>query len=109
MSVVKNVVKIASLAELNSKTKTKTVFMDFFATWCQPCKMISPVFSNFAEKNDKVNVEFVSVDVDQNQDIAQQYAIRAMPTFVVAKNGKEVDRFEGASPQLLEQMIKRHG
>jgi len=72
----------------------KTV-VDFFATWCPPCKQYSPILDKMAEEK-LPGVSFVKVDVDKAQDIAQKYGIEAMPTTIVFENGNEVKRFLGA-------------
>merc|ERR1712066_771216 len=68
----------------------EVVFVDFTASWCPPCKMIKPIFEELAEKfKDNDKVKFVKIDVDENDTVAQEYAIRSMPTFKVFKSGKE--------------------
>ena len=66
----------------------KLVVIDFFATWCGPCKMISPKIEAMA--GEMSNVVFIKVDVDEAEDVAQEYNISAMPTFVFLKNGQKV-------------------
>ena len=66
----------------------KLVVIDFFATWCGPCKMISPKIEAMA--GEMSNVVFLKVDVDEAEDVAQEYNISAMPTFVFLKNGQKV-------------------
>ena len=62
--------------------------IDFFATWCGPCKMIAPKIEQMA--GEMANVVFLKVDVDEAEDVAQEYNISAMPTFVFLKNGQKV-------------------
>ena len=62
--------------------------IDFFATWCGPCKMIAPKLEQMDKDMD--NVVFLKVDVDEAEDVAQEYNISAMPTFVFLKNGQKV-------------------
>ena len=66
----------------------KLVVIDFFATWCGPCKMISPKIEAMA--GEMSNVVFLKVDVDEAEDVAQEYNISAMPTFIFLKNGQKV-------------------
>ena len=74
------------------------VVVDFFATWCGPCKMLSPVFESL--RNDmRGTVEFLKVDIDQSMEIAEKYQISTVPTVIVFKNGREVDRLVGFIPK----------
>lgn len=79
--------------------------MDFYATWCGPCKSIAPVFEMLKEKyGDKVN--FVSVDVDIDSAAARKYSVEAMPTFVfLDADGNEIHRIVGADPQALSSAV----
>lgn len=81
------------------------VAVDFFATWCGPCRVISPKFEAFSELYP--NVHFVKVDVDQAQEIAATMGITAMPTFIFFKDGKQVDKVMGADPAQLEASLKK--
>jgi thioredoxin 1 len=69
------------------------VFVDFFATWCGPCKMTAPIIDQLA--NEYKDIKFVKVDVDQNGELASEYSIFSIPTFVVFKDGKMVSQFSG--------------
>jgi len=76
--------------------------LDFYADWCGPCKIMAPVFEEIeAEYSGKV--EFEKVDVEANESLAGQYDIRSIPTFVLVKDDKEVDRRMGAMPK---EMLK---
>lgn len=72
------------------------VVVDFYATWCGPCKAISPKIEELAQQL-RGRVQFLKVDVDDDPDIAQQLEITAMPTFVFFRNSVEVGRVVGAS------------
>jgi thioredoxin 1 len=73
---------------------TKPVLYDFFATWCGPCRIQSPIIDSLVEKiGDKVDVK--KVDVDQFPDLANKYLITVVPTLIVEKDGKIVHRLEG--------------
>ena len=74
------------------------VVVDFWAEWCGPCKMMAPVFEKLAaEYEDKV--AFAKMDVDENQKYAFDYGIRGIPTLLVIRDGQEVDRIVGYSPE----------
>jgi len=90
-----------------SKIADRLAVIDFTATWCGPCKMISPFFEELSTKYH--GVSFYKVDVDQCQEVAMKYQVSAMPTFVYLKNGKEVDRLQGADKSGLEAKVKKHG
>ena len=72
---------------------SKTVLVDFYADWCGPCKMISPVIEAVAKENE--TIKFVKINVDEAQDLAMEYNIMSIPTLVVIKNGEEVNRTVG--------------
>ena len=71
----------------------KTVLLDFFATWCGPCKMITPVLEEV--EGDYPDVEFVKVDVDEEPDLARRYGISVIPTLFVIKNGEKTATTKG--------------
>ena len=73
--------------------ESKTVVIDFYADWCGPCKMLSPVVEAVAKE--KENTKFVKINVDEAQELAMQYNIMSIPTLVVIKDGKEVNRTVG--------------
>ena len=75
---------------LNSKIK---VLVDFNAEWCGPCKMLRPILDKYAEEHD--NVKIVSINVDDNNELARKYNVFSIPCLVVIKNGKETDRTVG--------------
>ncbi len=66
----------------------KLIVVDFYATWCGPCKMISPKLEEMAQQFS--DVIFLKVDVDENEEVASEYGISCMPTFIFIKNGEKV-------------------
>ncbi|KAF2671666.1 Cop c 2-like protein [Microthyrium microscopicum] len=77
--------------------------LDAFAEWCGPCKMIAPHIKTMSEKTDKV--KFYKFDVDALPAVAQELNIRAMPTFIVYKDGEEVQKIVGANIKAIETAI----
>ena len=87
---------------LNSE---KTVLIDFYADWCGPCKMLSPIVEQVASEN--TNVKVVKINIDDEQDLAINYGVMSIPTLVVIKNGHEADRVVGVvSKSEVEKLIK---
>ena len=87
---------------LNSK---KPVVIDNFAVWCGPCQSMKPIFKELSEE--MKDIKFVSVDVDESGDIATQYGVRSIPTFILLKNGKVITQFVGGmSKAQLKEKIK---
>jgi thioredoxin 1 len=81
-----------------SSSPGKAVLVDFWAQWCPPCHMLSPVLDEIAaELSDKLTV--AKVNVDENQVIAQRYGILAMPTITVFRNGEIISQVVGARPK----------
>lgn len=97
------------LLKLLSKGKNdkKLIVIDFYATWCGPCKMIAPAFEQLCQiyKNEAI---FVKIDVDKAQEIAMKYKIKAMPTFKIIKDENEIQSIQGANIQGVENAIKTH-
>lgn len=70
------------------------VFVDFYADWCMPCKVTEPIVHDLAEEFK--DIKFVKVDVDQSQELAGQYQIFSIPTFLIFKDGKVANQLVGA-------------
>ena len=82
------------------------VVVDFFATWCAPCKMLAPVLEDVQEE--MKNVKIVKVDIDENPNVASEYKVKNIPTIKVFKNGEEITTNVGVLPKgaLLEMINK---
>ncbi len=96
MSVVKYVDESNFEAEVLKSTEP--VLVDFFADWCGPCKMLSPILDLLADEF-AGRVQIVKVDVDKSPALAQALRVEAMPTLSVFQNGGEVGRMVGAPPE----------
>ncbi len=82
------------------------VLVDFWATWCAPCKMIAPVLEEIAREKDGT-LKIVKLDVDENPETAQKYGVMSIPTLLVFKGGREVNRLIGYMPK--NQILQRIG
>lgn len=100
--------KIVNSNEFKSEIEKDVVLVDFFANWCGPCKMISPVLEELQEElKDKVKI--IKVDVDNSMEIAEQYNISSIPALIIFKNGEEVQRSIGFSPkQDIKDKIEKY-
>ena len=84
---------ITNAAEFDAAIKEGKVLVDFFATWCGPCKMLSPVLEELAEKNPDLLV--LKIDVDEVGALAARFGIQAIPTLILFKDGTQVDKRMG--------------
>ncbi|KAI9306066.1 PITH domain-containing protein [Cunninghamella echinulata] len=91
---------------INGVHADKLVVIDFYATWCGPCKMISPFIAKLASQYR--HVQFAKIDVDKVPDVAAQCQVSSMPTFQFYKGGKKVAELKGANPTQLELLVKEH-
>ena len=99
--------KIINSQEFDNTIESGVVVVDFFATWCGPCKMLSPVIDELSGELENVN--FVKVDIDQSMDLAQKFKIVSVPTLKVFKNGEEVDTLMGVMPkEVLKSKVEAH-
>ncbi len=83
----------------------KPVLVDFWATWCGPCKMIAPVLEEIAGEKDGL-LKIAKLDVDQNPETAQKFGVMSIPTLLLFKNGAEVSRIVGyqSKAKLVQQL-----
>jgi thioredoxin 1 len=97
------------MANFNDLIKSDTpVLIDFFATWCGPCKAMGPILQDVSRKvGDKARV--LKIDVDRNQQVAQKYQIQSVPTVMLFKSGKMLWRQSGVVPaDQLVRVINQH-
>ena len=103
----------AESTESETPKSDKLVLLDFYATWCGPCKMMTPVMEEM-EKKYSDNMEFKKIDIDKEPKMAEKYKIEAVPTFVIlSPTGDEIDRVEGAMEEekmdeILWEIINNH-
>ena len=79
------------------KNSEKTVLLDFFAEWCGPCRMVSPIVDEIAEENPQYLVG--KINVDEQPELASAFGVSTIPTLVVMKDGKIVNQTSGARPK----------
>ncbi|CAL5078770.1 unnamed protein product [Urochloa decumbens] len=95
-------------AQMKKAEETKKlVVIDFTASWCGPCRFIAPVFVEYAKKYP--HIVFLKVDVDELKEVAAEYKIEAMPTFLFIKEGKTIQTVVGARKEELQANIEKHG
>ena len=75
----------------------KPVLLDFFATWCGPCRMVGPIIEEIAEENE--NIKVCKIDVDEEPELAKRFRIVSIPTLIAMKNGNVVNQALGAMPK----------
>jgi len=103
--------KILTLTDKNFQyqTKNKLVLVDFWASWCAPCRMMAPVLNEVADELSG-NSHIGKVNIEEYQSLAQKFQVRNIPTLILLKNGKEINRFVGVKSKdfLLQQLSNNH-
>ncbi|MFN7181739.1 MAG: thioredoxin [Planctomycetota bacterium] len=105
-----SIVEVKSVEEfVNSIENSKTLaLVDFYATWCGPCKMQSPIIDKVADEI-KEGLNVYKVDVDELSDVAVKYGISAVPTLLLFKDGNVVERWVGLTPEhVLKETIENY-
>jgi thioredoxin 1 len=100
--------KILTLTEANfqHQTKNKVMLVDFWASWCAPCRVMAPVLNDVADSLTG-NLHVGKVNIEQYQSLAQKFKVKSIPTFILFKNGIEVKRFVGMKDrEFLIQQIR---
>ncbi|HEX4961930.1 MAG TPA: thioredoxin [Thermoanaerobaculia bacterium] len=103
--------KILTITDDNFESEVlksnKPVLVDFWATWCGPCRAVAPVLDQIAEENDGILI--AKLNVDEQQQIAYQYQVSSIPTFILFKDGKMADRMMGLVPKAaFDSFIQRN-
>jgi len=106
----KDSVKLIKLTDKNFKAYIKqgVTLVDFWAEWCQPCKLQGPVVSQLADELSANGVKVCKLDVEKNQKISQELNVKSIPTIIIFKNGKPIEQFVGLKGKnvLLKAMNK---
>lgn len=93
--------------EFEIEVKEGLVLVDFFATWCSPCRMLSPVLESIDGKMNDLKI--IKIDVDSHHELASQFLVQSIPTIVLLKDGKEVARNIGFLPEpALSKFISKN-
>ena len=101
--------KIINSEEFENLIKSeKPTLVDFFATWCGPCRMLSPILEQVEEvSNNEYNI--VKLDVDESYDVAKKFGIMSVPTMIIFKNGEEQEKIVGLRQKnQIEEAIKKY-
>jgi thioredoxin 1 len=110
MNEIKKINKPVNLTDSNfdtEKSKYSLLVVDFWAAWCGPCKMISPIIEQLAEQY-AGKIVFGKVNVDENPHISQRFGIQSIPTLMIVKEGQVIDVMIGALPKgQIENRIKQ--
>ncbi len=103
-----DIVPEVSTKEFDDFVKKGLVLVDFFAEWCMPCMMMSPIIDELAEKF-KGKIKFGKVNVGETQELANKFNISSIPNFILFKDGKQVDSFVGSmSEEVFEEKLNEY-
>jgi thioredoxin 1 len=91
--------EINGLTDFKEAIKEGMVLTDFWASWCGPCKMISPILEEIAKERNDVTI--IKVNVDDNEQIAMNYGVQSIPTLILFNNGEKQDYMVGALPKTV--------
>ena len=92
--------------DVTSIPKTGKAVVDFWASWCKPCKTMAPVFTDFSKKPEFADIAFLKVEADPNPDVLQACGVTSLPTFLLFKDGKEVARVVGVNNHALIKALE---
>lgn len=84
------------------------VVVDFYASWCNPCRVLSPILEELSTRNVYHKVVFAKVDVDKLDTVAERYAVTAMPTIILLQRGKEVARIVGVDREKIVRTLDKY-
>ena len=101
--------RVINMDDFNNEVinSNEVAVIDFFATWCGPCKMLAPVFEEVA--NETPNAKFFKVDIDESLDLARQYSVSSVPTIKIFRKGDLMETFVGFMPkEKLSEAINKY-
>ncbi|MDI2882339.1 thioredoxin [Clostridioides difficile] len=100
--------QIIDTNNFDKEIENGVVVVDFFATWCGPCKMLAPVFEELGNEMNE-NAKFIKVDIDQSMEIARKFMVSTVPTMMIFKDGKQVDTMVGFMPkESIKSKVETH-
>lgn len=98
--------KIVESNEFKSEIESGITVVDFFATWCGPCKMLAPVLEGLSGEMEG-KAKFIKVDIDQSLELASEFQISSVPTMVIFKDGKKIEQLVGFLPkEKIQQAVE---
>jgi thioredoxin len=97
-TVMANILHVQQSDWKDLKVSSKPVFIDFWAEWCSPCRMLGPTFEDLA-KSYGDEITFAKVNVDELPELADEFGIRSIPTLLLLRDGNVVERFVGLRPR----------
>ena len=89
-----DLIQVVGSNDFDAATQSGVVLVDFFATWCRPCRMQLPILEQIAPEFEG-RAKIIKVDTDQSQDVAVRFGVQSIPTLVLLKNGQKVSQFVG--------------
>ena len=100
-------IQVVGSNDFDAATQTGVVLVDFFATWCRPCKMLLPILEQIAP-DFAGRAKIVKVDTEQAQDVAVRFGIQSIPTLILLKDGTKVAQFVGLQkPEALKEDLEK--
>lgn len=106
-SLIKNIENRQEFEDLLKSLSNKYIIVEFYAKWCGPCKMLVQKFQELAE-NYQDKLEVLKVDVDDLEELAIEYDVTTMPSFMIMKNGKKLEQYVGSKPEQFEGMVEKY-
>lgn len=100
--------KVVGINEFENEVKDGVVVVDFYADWCGPCKMLSPIFQELSKELEG-KAKFIKVDVDKSPELANKFGITNIPAMVILKNSEKQDMMVGFSPkEVIKEKLEKY-